>query len=423
MLTFFGILMEKRKGKIMVKTRSANETIKGYFYQFDTAILKLLEEENEDAIIVVEGVEDVDIEKDNGSQFIQCKYYEKTSFNNGLIKGPIREMYKHFLVHRKDKNFIYKIYGFYKTTPVNFEKPDVEKLMKIFLEFDKYEVIEKDKHYYQIKNKKGDVVFCEQFSQNDVEDFLDRLIIDINAESFESQLKSIFNLIKKNFSDCDTEEEANLIYCNALKIIKDLAIQNDDVARKISKKEFISRIPRKEYYFEKWMFELYEYDNYLKNIHKANFKKVSNVSKADRIFLLDCKDENISDIKSVIHKVIENFSRINHNFCPYILLYNIDNSLVKLKKKLYSEKVYFKDGYPFKNASFEILDLLTPPTNHNGIRVKIIDNKKDLNVYLKEKTPRKLIFEFYKENSEFQEIDEEFKSFKIKSLNDVKKII
>ena len=66
------------------------------------------------------------------------------------------------------------------------------------------------------------MVFCEQFSQNDVEDFLDRLIIDINAESFESQLKSIFNLIKKNFSDCDTEEEANLIYCNALKIIKDL---------------------------------------------------------------------------------------------------------------------------------------------------------------------------------------------------------
>ena len=96
---------------------------------------------------------------------------------------------------------------------------------------------------------------------------------------------------------------------------------------------------------------------------------------------------------------------------------------MKLKKKLYSEKVYFKDGYPFKNASFEILDLLTPPTNHNGILVKIIDNKKDLNVYLKEKTPRKLIFEFYKENGEFQEIDEEFKSFKIKSLNDVKKII
>ena len=68
------------------------------------------------------------------------------------------------------------------------------------------------------------------------------------------------------------------------------------------------------------MFELYEYDNYLKNIHQANFKKVSNVSKADRIFLLDCKDENISDIKSVIHKVIENFSRINHNLGASIIL-------------------------------------------------------------------------------------------------------
>ncbi|HFU4086976.1 TPA: hypothetical protein ACGO7K_001944, partial [Streptococcus suis] len=94
-----------------------------------------------------------------------------------------------------------------------------------------------------------------------------------------------------------------------------------------------------------------------------------------------------------------------------------------LKKKLYSEKVYFKDGYPFKDASFEVLDLLTLPTKSNGIVVKIIDNEKDLNIYLKEKTLRKLIFEFYKENSEFQEIDEEFKSFKIKSLNDVIKII
>lgn len=55
--------------------RAANATIKGYFYQFDFAILQLLQAIDEHAAITIEGVEDVDIEDVSSERYIQCKYY------------------------------------------------------------------------------------------------------------------------------------------------------------------------------------------------------------------------------------------------------------------------------------------------------------------------------------------------------------
>ncbi|EGJ36085.1 hypothetical protein HMPREF9389_2301 [Streptococcus sanguinis SK355] len=46
----------------MSRPRSATNTIKGYFYQFDKSILEILEQSNETNIVTIEGVEDIDIE-------------------------------------------------------------------------------------------------------------------------------------------------------------------------------------------------------------------------------------------------------------------------------------------------------------------------------------------------------------------------
>jgi len=65
--------------------RSANETIKGYFYQFDYSILKLLELNELEDEIVIECIEDVDISSENNYIAIQCKYYEGTEYNHSVI--------------------------------------------------------------------------------------------------------------------------------------------------------------------------------------------------------------------------------------------------------------------------------------------------------------------------------------------------
>lgn len=76
--------------------RAANATIKGYFYQFDFAILQLLKAVDEDAKITVEGVEDVDIEDVSNEKYIQCKYYAATDYNHSVIKPAVAAMIIHF---------------------------------------------------------------------------------------------------------------------------------------------------------------------------------------------------------------------------------------------------------------------------------------------------------------------------------------
>lgn len=55
-------------------SRSATNTIKGYFYQFDNTILEILNKSDDSAHIVIEGVEDIDVETEYEKLAIQCKY-------------------------------------------------------------------------------------------------------------------------------------------------------------------------------------------------------------------------------------------------------------------------------------------------------------------------------------------------------------
>lgn len=77
--------------------RNAVNTIKGYFYQFDYSILRILELDNSDDSITVEHIEDIDVKTANETTAIQCKYYEKTEYNHSTIAKPIRFMLLNFI--------------------------------------------------------------------------------------------------------------------------------------------------------------------------------------------------------------------------------------------------------------------------------------------------------------------------------------
>ena len=76
--------------------REAVSTIRGYFYQFDYTILKVLELEHDDDTICIEGIEDVDISNEDNITFHQCKCYEETEYNHSVIAPAVRWMLKHF---------------------------------------------------------------------------------------------------------------------------------------------------------------------------------------------------------------------------------------------------------------------------------------------------------------------------------------
>jgi hypothetical protein len=371
----------------MSKPRSATNTIKGYFYQFDKSILEILEQSNETNIVTIEGVEDIDIENSDEIQFVQCKYYEETEFNNSIIKEPIQLMFRHYLKNRTEaqsKNFTYKLYGFYNKGHEKLRELTTENLRTYFLDFSKYEVTDELGNLnYQIKNKEGEIKFEEALQTDDIEDFNKRLFVNIKADSYENQIEKIKSKIQNDLSDY-SEEDIELIYFNALKIIKDLACEHNIEKRQISKKEFWDRIKTKNYYFERWMSELLEWEDYKKIIHKKYFPRVSNLSPVHRFFLLDCQGENMNDVKNVISKISTRYSRFVHQFSPFVYLYNTSNAdfMTELKAKLYEEGCYFKDGFPFKNSEFRFQEMLIKPDKYNKISLRILEDSIDLSIVL-----------------------------------------
>ena len=371
----------------MSKPRSAISTIKGYFYQFDKSILEILEQSNETDMVTIEGIEDIDIENSDERNFIQCKYYEKTDFDNSIIRKPIQLMFRHYLENRtepKDKNFTYRLYGYYKKGHEKLLELTTENLKTYFLDFSKFGVIdESGNSNYQIKNKKGEVIFEETVEDDDIEDFKNHLFIDIKADSYENQIEKIKSKIQNDLSDY-SEEDIELIYFNALKIIKDLACEHNIEKRQISKKEFWDRIKTKNYYFERWMSELLEWKNYKKIIHKKYFPRVSNLSPAHRFFILDCQGESVNNAKNVISEISRKYSRLTHQFSPYVYLYNTLNVdfVTELKEKLYEDGCFFKDGFPFKNSKFRFQEMLIKPDKFNGISVRILEHPINLSIVL-----------------------------------------
>lgn len=76
----------------MAYSRDAIDTLRGYYYQFDYFILKLLTAGNADDVITLEGMEDVDIQTATETTAVQCKYYAGTEYNHSIIAKPIRFM-------------------------------------------------------------------------------------------------------------------------------------------------------------------------------------------------------------------------------------------------------------------------------------------------------------------------------------------
>jgi len=122
----------------------------------------------------VEGIEDVDIKKNGELTAVQCKYYEKTSYNHSVIAKPIRLMLEHFSIDKKSVGKYY-LFGHYKDGQ---EKLPVS-ISLIFLK-EKFLTYKKDKVEFKEHDKLG-------LSDTDLQEFLDKLVLNINAKNFDEQ--------------------------------------------------------------------------------------------------------------------------------------------------------------------------------------------------------------------------------------------
>ncbi|NCB75033.1 MAG: hypothetical protein EOM51_09875 [Clostridia bacterium] len=400
----------------MGKSRAAIDTITGYYYQFDYYILQLLELDADTDTVCIEGIEDVDINHLDETTAIQCKYYSKTEYNHSVIAKPIRLMlsnYKETL--GSGKQLKYRIYGNYSSGQSKF--PDVvdvafakEKLFTYTHDDTKHE------HHIELG-----------LTDEDIADFLTRLTIDINAISYEEQVKCVITKLKEVFSCCEYESEY-YYYNSSLRLVKELATKQRVAERTITKREFISKIDNRNGLFDIWYLQFKGVKEYCQSV-KAQYFSPKNVSPCERLFLIDC-DERILDteIKTLVLKIAKNWSKLSKRevspFCPYIYLHNVSEQRVSnIKQALQNDDIYFLDGYDFKGATFSTKSIARRATAHNEITIKIITDLEQVDQILDAIPTSREIYQFFIKEHYYENSDHKHIFIQIQETKNISEII
>ncbi len=407
--------------------RTAIDTIRGYFYQFDYSIFSLLNLSNDSESILVEGIEDIDIKTATETTAIQCKYYEKTEYNHSVIAEPIRLMLNHFKEVKlgNQVSIKYKLRGYYKSGHSKLSLPlNIQNLKDHFLTYTRTEKINsvptKVKHLHH-----------NELTLNDAElnEFIGLLEIDIHAFEFEKQFKEIISLFKTVFTCTDFTSEF-YFYNSALRVIRDISKDSNQSNRNITKGEFLKRVNNSKILFNEWYVVIKGEKAHYSNLRKEYFSNV-NILFKERFFLfeIDPRSYSRSDLKTLLNLVIKNYAKIINQptpFCPYIYIHGIDNlELIELKKDLTDDEIIISDGFDFEGANFNSKSIIKKPALSNPIKLKFLNKIDFLDETLAITGRRSEIYQFYLNNIFFDYSSSSVKEVKIQveNLNIIKNIV
>lgn len=377
--------------------RSANATIKGYFYQFDHTIVQLLLAPSLNTSITVEGIEDVDVRTAGDESLIQCKYYEGTDYNHSVIKDAVIQMLRHFhnSARASRARTKYRIYGHFQDGQDKFPAlVDLAFLKKHLLSFTEKKVF----HEAHIELA---------ISDTDLAQFLGALTIDVRGRSYEAQQLQVENLLKSHINDTNSLDLKAFYYPLAIHTIQTLAVQQNEADRRLTKSQFLTRVSQKEAVFSAWLEQKFGRAHYAQSVRRRYFQiSGTKMTRSARIFIFTLGNDTIlSEVIALLTRLGERYSHTelrrtpaHDRFCPYILIPDATpDQLVSIKTKLMDSGILIQDGYPFLGSQFSPRLLAAPPGSENLYKIKFIPSVGHLLALTSEiKGMPVEIFEFYR---------------------------
>lgn len=344
-------------------TRAADATIKGYYYQFDTSILKLLELGADADSITIEGIEDIDINTATDATTIQCKYLSKPRFINSAVREPITLMLDHFVNPATPNNYNYVLYAHFENeTPGSEPTIDLTKLKDI-LTYTENKVEKKHHADNGITDSKLNA-FIRQFKF-------------IFGKEFSTQQQEVIQKLKSKFNCTDFEADT-LYYNNALRIVIDKAIKRTVAQRVITKSEFISGIDCSKKLFNEWFIKLRSKKEYLK-LAAQGLKSTRALDPIRTKIIVIGKEILIADntempIESFIENLVSRYYKLNsalRNAKPLTVVLDCDSTtLIGIKRILIRCDLSFNDGYEgisFSSQHFNKEPIINTTTN--GVKI------------------------------------------------------
>lgn len=320
--------------------RSADSTIKGFFYQFEKTLYQLLVG-NEEDIITVEGIEDVDNFSNGMQQFIQCKYHEQQeNYTNSIIEKPILLMLQDWCRrNRKDAvNYVLFCYFPNKNEEI-FSLP--RSVIQSFINKDTPKLL------FPYKDDIRKIISID--GENIIDDFISRLKIHFGPK-LEILKNTNLNLLKeKGFEESIIE---TVIYPSAMVIVHELSIRQQINERQICIADFWEKLRNLDStILNKYTKLLKNYNdilkakrNYLKNNLKANTRT--------RCFVLD--ENSFDDYENTyvgfIKEFLDNYQKkptklhIN-GYIPTFVVYATIEEFEHIFEKLSSKGIAANCGF------------------------------------------------------------------------------
>jgi hypothetical protein len=404
--------------------RSAVDTIRGYFYQFDLSILSVLQLTSPDDSVEIECTEDIDIRTATEATATQCKYYAKTEYNHSVIKDAIKHMVSHFkesLAGTKPK-ISYSIKGHYASGQEKLDSGiDVDFLKKHFLTYSEGKGTAKVKRYHHSELGLSDA---------DLGEFLKRFTIDVRAKGLDEQYHEVLGAIR-SICGCTSFSAEYFYYNNALAVIRELSIKAAPAERTITKKEFLARINTSTVLFNEWFVEKKGKKAHLAALRKEYFTEL-NISPYERFFLVEVEAGSYvrSDLKDLFFELSRKWAKLSARepspFCPYIYVHGVPGGeLLALKRELNAEGFKLIDGHDFQGADFSYQSITQKATHGNGIKIKVLNTLSNVEQTVDAITKTRRIYQFYLGSSYFDYDKPAVRHVKIQveRLSDVKSII
>jgi hypothetical protein len=331
--------------------------IKGFNFQYDYTIIRILEQTNEVNEIEIEQSEDYSDE----NLIVQVKYKERTNFSNSQVKKPMCQLLEIFKTDKRKP----VLYAYFKNREEQEVTLSLQELNDII-----GDCKIKSKQYHFEEELKTE--FISQF----------RMVF---TEKFHEQFDFLIEKIIKEFN-CE-EEEAFIYYAQIYKHIENKVVNNapeDKHKRICSKKEVKELIENgREIIFHSSYTQFLGKEKYYKFIYKKFFRE-TNINFHERFFLFELpvnfNDKNL--LLQLSKKIMERYYKkgtfggatIIKSPAPYIFFHNVKETMLKdIKSELLSEGVIFRDGFCFEGADFYLGRLLEASTPQNNLELKFIN--------------------------------------------------
>ncbi len=304
----------------------------GYAYQFDLTTLEVLAADDQDTI-VVEGCEDIDVDRKAGQESVQCKYLAAGKYSLAGLRKPLLPMLRAFVDGRHADYRLYVHYGDPTGVPWTLT---VKELKQALTEHK--------------RSRSTPIRYYAGVEDVTLEAFLESFTIQSGPEFYEQQ-GQVCSALRAALGTT-AEDVRDLHYPKAVSIILDLAMQPNASQRRITRPEFITLLDKRPELYTRWHAEIVGADR-MRTLLRRRIKTVGLLARdRRRLIVLAPPGTGAAAGLVKIAELVEKLATTDYgegklsSAKPWTVVYDAPEAeVLKLKRRLLDLGVAYHDGF------------------------------------------------------------------------------